>query len=426
MVDINRLKYPVINGEHNFSDYFRATPLPIHGGGFVPVEINPNKWIDKYGIVYEYKNNFLCVTKIFESVSNLDSLILHLDNIDTSVDIYLHITSVSEFNKIADVFNRIKPRRNIILDFSWGNLIRKSIYMNFEALPETVKFTNIFFSDGENNFYGSNNFDWWGLWLSENDYQIVRERLTPLAKERFDNFRNIALSFYLKYENTLRNMSNLEKMEFVYNWVTKNTTYDGGATNPDGTLIEGDRGLMAQNPIYTFQRGTGVCAGRSQLIKLLLNNCFMKVDCFLVDCNHITLPHELNFLVDDDGTLLFYDSSYRTTFRLSSLPSSYSLLHYEKFYFNLNDFVKAFPSVGNRLNLNQNVLNDAGVLSSTGISSRRIPPIPVRSNTQVRINTPPPLPQRPVRSVPPIPSRPTPPPLPVQPNSSLSLRRKNR
>ena len=79
------------------------------------------------------------------------------------------------------------------------------------------------------------------------------------------------------------------------------------AHNSDGT-IKNDK-LDSKDPICTVGNRKGSAEGRARLFKLVLNNYYMKVPCFLVKGTSSNLEHTWNEVLMEDNTTVEFDLS---------------------------------------------------------------------------------------------------------------------
>ena len=159
-------------------------------------------------------------------------------------------------------------------------------------------------------------------------FEILLRKLTDNARVRAENFRRIAFNFYRFTPDNIKNASDKVKCEFAYKWCRSNIKYDNEGTRPDGSFNYSRRDT--QDPIVTFNRRKGVCAGRARLLKLLLNNYYMKTPVFLVHGMAGRLEHDWNELITDDGKSIFYDISQEKNIS-RDIHDDYQL---SKFYLN--------------------------------------------------------------------------------------------
>ena len=304
-----------------------ATSLPRRSTSPAPVQesvqrkIVPNDWYDQYGIRYTYKEEnkvlMICASEVFP-----DSIVDYINSLpgNLGITIVLKVSSrkneVAGFNVLCDTLSRSHLNKNIIIsteDMRFG----RGVSLDIERLPETVKISNVMNYEGkEEGYYGENSLDWWGLNLSTEDYMVFQRRLTPLAAQRAQELRTIAYSAYCKFKNLgIDKLTINQRAKLIFDWCEGKfdegrgrIAYDNESTMSDGSFNYDCR--YSQDPIATFHRKKGVCAGRARLLKVYLNNYFMRVPCYLVGGMAGRLQHEWNEVVDEQGRLTFYDLSH--------------------------------------------------------------------------------------------------------------------
>ncbi len=289
MIDLKEIQ--TVNPTHTIVKY--QQPLPNH-------PIDKNKWYDRYNIYYELDNDTLKISNI----KMIPSLITYLNQIKQNIKIIFSIRDTAIFNELCKELNKKGINKDCVILIDNSTKITKRRWLDFELIPNNVKVSN----NKKDDYYpGENSFDWWLLWLNDKDFNCVINKLTPKVKNRTIYIRNIIDMFFKKYP-TLAFASDYEKVNFVFEWLRKNTSYDSSATNSDGSLKNGAN--YSQDPVYTYINGRGVCCGRAQLMKILLNNRLMKVNCFLTDGNYHNLQHQWNEVYLSNGQVLYYDLSF--------------------------------------------------------------------------------------------------------------------
>lgn len=339
------LKKAGANTPHQFAGNIIERSLPPRRDQVVKtpstIKVLENQWRDQLEIRYEYLEEYR-ILEIFPTNSFPDSIVSYINNIPDEVNIIIYLwfhfrnNVVTEFNMICDALSRIKTTKPIIINTS-HTLFGCDVVLDIFDLPENVKITNVCYEIGAGNYYGENSLDWWGLNLSDEQFQIFVSKLTLEAATRAIELRKIAHSTYLYLQKFgIDNLTIKEKAQLVYNWC-KGTidngkgriSYDFGSTLPDGRLKDNCR--YSQDPIATFKRKKGVCAGRARLLKAMLNNYYMRVPCFLVDGMAGNLQHEWNEIIDENGNSSFIDLSeqrnLRVTLRKESEFSRLSFYH---------------------------------------------------------------------------------------------------
>lgn len=268
-----------------------------------------------------------------------DSFIRLLEYLSYYVDkIIIKENKLDEFNNLCKLLSTSKLKNQIIIDIadmssissSVVNIkpqIRRNTWMDFEMLPNNVYISNNGMENGEEKELQGQiglDFNAWCLWLNDNDYECVINKLTDKTREKIDGERKIAKKFYDIYVNNyMKQNTDEEKVAFVYNWCLKNTRYDNSSINSDGTIKQDCH--CAQDSVWTFVNGHGVCAGRARLFKTMLNNRYMRVECYLTSGMYGHLAHEWNEIYFN-GQRKYYDLSFGIC-SVSELVESQSLHH---------------------------------------------------------------------------------------------------
>lgn len=308
MISLDEIKMPSYDDIHKMVKLNEIPPLPGRNGIAIGTKLVENDvWFDQFGIRYEFKGGKLFISKVV----SLETLIQHINQIKSSIKVVVSVNECALFNHLCRVLHDNPTNKNIVIDISCSCHFNKNQRLDFELLPSNVRVSNLYCNYQE-QLPLNNDFDWWGLWLDDKDFLCVREKLTPLARERFEKMRFIAQSFYESFSNGPSfSISDKDKANFAFHWLLKNTRYDDEAINPDGTLKREKIGYIAQDAICTFERRRGVCVGRASLMKVLLNNRFMQVNCFLTSGMYGRLHHMWNQVYFNDGNRGYYDLSFR-------------------------------------------------------------------------------------------------------------------
>lgn len=152
--------------------------------------------------------------------------------------------------------------------------------------------------------------------LSDEEFDAILSKIYS-RKDVYDKLkieRDIAKRVYLELskKHNFSVMTSKQKMDFMFDWVRNKYEYDYSQLESDGNYrMDADRSLSS-DPIEVFRRGKGVCTGRSRLLKILLNNPYMNVQCYTVLGKYNDrLPHEWNEFVDENNQVWEYDLSFR-------------------------------------------------------------------------------------------------------------------
>ncbi len=308
MINLEEIKTPYHDDIHKMTKVKVMLPLPSRDGSIKRRStIIDDEWYDQFDTKYRFKNGKLFISKPKE----LETLLQHIDRIRSNIEVVFDVNDIETFNSLCRALHRRPTNKNIDIAIATTCHFDKRRWLDFELLPDNVKVSNLYHNYCQDDLPGSNDFDWWGLWLSDEDFKCVRSRLTPMAKERFEKMRFIAQSFYENFSRKYgSSVSDKDKADFVFQWMRKEIPYAFETIGSDGSSIDGRDANIARDPIYTFEKKSGRCAGRARLMKTLLNNRFMRVNCFLTDGMCGSSQHEWNEIYFSDGTRGYYDLSF--------------------------------------------------------------------------------------------------------------------
>lgn len=304
---------------HEYSGDLIIKSLPSRRGEIINFSTSldekriENIWYDKLGIRYSLIENVLIIeNKDFfpETIVEYINSIPDALNLNIVMKINTRANEVAGFNMLCDTLSSVSTKRNIILDMSdlkFGD----GVAFDVERLPFNVKITNVINNNSkkeEKYFWGENSLDWWLLNCNDEKFGFFYSKLTNKAQIRAAELRKIALNFYRFVPNSIKHSNNIRvKSDFVYEWCCKTIEYDNEGTLSDGSFNYNRRDT--QDPIVTFYRRKGVCAGRARLLKVLLNNYYMHCPCFLIRGMAGGLQHEWNEVIDEQGVSIDYDIS---------------------------------------------------------------------------------------------------------------------
>ena len=290
------------------------TPLPSRNGDRRVVEtIIDNEWYDKGGVRYKLSND-----KLYMSVNNCFpndgySIIDYINDIPANLNITIVLKIKSKPNEIAglnmlfNLFCNYPTNRNVVIDITDMEFGEK-VSLDIDNLPDNIKISSLIDRNLNENYIVSNqSFESWAMNSNEENFDLLVSKLTDNTRKRLIRMREICSNFYRVIPDNIKKANIKEKSLFAYNWCCRNIKYDISATNSDGTLKH-DR-KDSQDPIITFDKRMGVCEGRARLLKLLLNNYYMKVSCFLVKGMSSRLQHTWNEIILEDGSILDLDIS---------------------------------------------------------------------------------------------------------------------
>lgn len=299
---------------YEFRDQAIFTPLPKRNGvSTIPKTVIDNEWYDNNGTKYELANNVLYITTKNFFPNEGYSIIDYINEIPKNLNLTIMLkvkskpNEVAGFNMLCNLLSTCPTSQRIIIDITEMEFCEK-VSLDIDNLPNNVKITSLIDRAlNENDIFSNQSFESWAMNSNEENFQLLLSKLTTKSRERLFRMREICSNFYRFAPDNIKTASDKEKSLFAYNWCCSNIQYDVHATNSDGTL-RNDR-KDSQDPIVTFDKRMGVCEGRARLLKLLLNNYYMRVHCFLVKGMSGRLQHTWNEMMLEDGTIIDLDIS---------------------------------------------------------------------------------------------------------------------
>ena len=299
---------------YEFRNHAIFTSLPKRNGiSTVPKTIIDNEWYDKNGVYYKLVNNILYIVTTDFFPNEGYSIVDYINEItkNSNLTIMLKIKSkpneTAGFNSLCNLLSAFPTNQKIVIDITDMEFCEK-VALDIDNLPNNVKITSLIDRDlSENYVFSNQSFESWAMNSNEENFKLLLSKLTTKTQERLKRMREICSNFYTFTPNNIKMANNEDKTIFAYNWCCNNIKYDINATNSDGTLKNNRKD--SQDPIITFDKRMGVCEGRARLLKLLLNNYYMKVPCFIVKGLSGRLQHTWNEIILDDDTVIDLDVS---------------------------------------------------------------------------------------------------------------------
>ncbi len=292
------------------------TSLPGRKGNNIPTTytVLGNEWHDKSGNKYKIHGNTLCITARDYFLDEGYSIVDYINQLPQGLTVILKINSkaneLAGYNMLFNQLSVYPVNKNVVVDMTKLEFSELATF-DIERLPDNVKITTLFSDLIETDVVSNYDFESWALNTSEQDFNLLLTKLTPKTARRVIVMRKIALNFYRSCPSKIKAGSNETKVNFAYQWCCNNIRYDSSAINGDGSL-KWDR-KDSQDPVLTYNKREGVCEGRARLLKLFLNNYYMKVPCFLVKGIFKTpsgnIPHAWNEAILDNGTVIDLDIS---------------------------------------------------------------------------------------------------------------------
>ena len=299
---------------YGFRNHAIFTPLPKRNGISTDTKkVINTEWYANNGTYYKLVDDILYIATMDFFPNEGYSIIDYINEIpeNSNITIMLKIKSkpneTAGFNMLCNMLSTYPTKQRIIIDITEMDFCEK-VSLDIDNLPNNIKISSLIDrNQNENYIFSNQSFESWAMNSNEENFRLLLSKLTPKSRERLIRMREICRNFYRFTSNNIKIASNEEKTLFAYNWCCDNIGYDSHATNSDGTL-KNDR-KDSQDPVVTFDKRLGVCEGRARLLKLLLNNYYMRVPCFLVKGMSGRLQHTWNEVVLEDGSTIDLDIS---------------------------------------------------------------------------------------------------------------------
>lgn len=224
---------------------------------------------------------------------------------DVPVSLYFK-GSIKTLNQLFGQLSQDDLSNHIEIKLDKTVKIKKNTNLELENLSDNVKIH----VDTDRDFC---EFENWCLNLSDHDFNIVSGMFAvPEQAIKLCERRQLAKQVYLFLSQNVHfsKMTATEKMDYMFDWVVKNTSYDMDLIQADGNLRDDVDWSLGSDPVQVFKRKKGVCTGRSKLLKILLNNPYMGVNCYMADGYSGHLQHRWNEFIDENGDVYAYDLSY--------------------------------------------------------------------------------------------------------------------
>lgn len=265
--------------------------------------------IGNYDVTF-YKNNEVEI--VLDNNNQLNEVLLKV-LLSSYNNIKIHnITSVNQFNSLVSFISENDFNSNILINLLAGkedniiNGLENNRYINLESIPDNVKLLAFKANNSQTEF------STWAHNLNSEDKHTLLRVLRDEDKIRFVEQEKVIVDFY----NTMVvnypfifNMNDKDKFTFIFDYIKTNYPYAYEATNREGTAVC-PYFEWSQDALETYRRGRGVCEGRANLLTLVTNNPYMKLNCVTVEGKVGNVAHAWNQYIKVDGTVTDYDLSY--------------------------------------------------------------------------------------------------------------------
>lgn len=319
-MDLKLLQYPINNSKYNRSIEYENKLKQIElekckKNGQPPMPKNNNDWIDSLGNKYTFKNDTLTIV---ENEIKPD-FVSYINSLPKNINI---VIKINNFESVK-LFKGVHIYGNVTLDLT-DTKAKDNDSLSVDDILTTVD--NIKFKSCNSIYSGKlNNIESWILNLPHQEAKKVLSKFDSVSQNRFKKLIQIAEYYYENIVSKLEGYGELEKVQMIFDEISKTIKYAFDATNRDGTLDI--NAVINENhiddPIWTFENKKGVCSGRSRLLQLALNNSLSKIKCYTAQGMYVRLEHEWN-VVYYNGIKLYYDLSFNSK-AMQRLPISYKL-----------------------------------------------------------------------------------------------------
>lgn len=266
--------------------------------GLSPLMNPPYIWYDSCGNKYYFSqyDNALSIDAI-----NFDKYLdLFINRIPNDIEINIDLKSFKDLNilKKFELTRKIKIRL-VAID-------NKGLYLDPDLLvnlPENIELITTY---SQYTHDGLDEIEKYLLRIPENKFILILYKLDEVSRNRM-----LALDKIAKYYNGIINKSGkinpLEKADVVFEDIKKNTTFD------NRVYSLGYRQYIVRyhggDAIWTFDNGTGICAGRNALMQVALNNRYQNIPCYEVDGYAIDEKHTWSVIYHNNQKI-YYDTSF--------------------------------------------------------------------------------------------------------------------
>ena len=245
------------------------------------------------GIIKSYNFNNITILNIINSRS-LKNAIESSKSIKINGNITIDLNS-----NISEETNRIGEYKESISNLD------SSFYINLDDIPSNV------ILKGFNKDNSQNAFTIWVHNLDDNNKNKILKLLQNDEKVLLVDEELVIRDFYTKIMNLYSNFMELNeknKFEIVFDYINKEFTYAHDCVESNGRLKQNCD--YAQSSVKTYSYKKGISSGRSNLLTLVTNNSFLRLDCRTVYGICGSHQHAWNEFTDSKGNISNYDLSY--------------------------------------------------------------------------------------------------------------------
>ena len=182
--------------------------------------------------------------------------------------------------------------------------LNNRVYIDLNNIPSNVELKAF------SKYHDQDEFTTWVHNLNEENKQKIYKMLNEEEKNYYIEEELVIKKFYLEIISVYPNIKELSKKEqfnkifdyFMYKYEYADECVESGRIKPDCHY--------AQDPVKTFYKKRGVCAGRAGLLTLVTNNDIFRLNCTIANGMYDSKYHVWNIYLDENGKSTDFDLSF--------------------------------------------------------------------------------------------------------------------
>ena len=245
---------------------------------------------------------------------NLENRVLsetELEDLKTTTFLETQIFYTGTMAILRDLMLQIAPiNKDIDLVAKYIEEVDDTIYLPFDKLSSKIEVSISDHPNMASNLY---------IYLINSSEELFNSALPHIefnTRERMKKERVIQRELLKKFETyvirkgrSLNDYNRDELMTELFHYIERKYPYDWSIVDPKTGEATNKTYLLGGTAAITYERGRGICEGRSKLIKLCANSEKLKLPCYLVEGKMGYLKHCWNEYIDLNGDIIEYDAS---------------------------------------------------------------------------------------------------------------------
>lgn len=260
------------------------------------------------GIKYSYDKNKLFLQLSDSSTLELKDINYFINKFHSDyVEIY-NITNSKILEALFKLIKKVDNNININVNLNKHNLINglnNKMYLNLKDFEDNVTISAM------SPYNNQNEFITWAHNLNQINKLRFIKMLPSKEKIQFINQEKVIRLFYneilLMYPN-IKKMPKKDQFKLIFDYVKNNYTLA-----PESYRIRGEfeeEYSWAKDPVQIYIRGIGLEEGRANLLTLLTNNSYFRLNCTIAEGHLNEKKHVWNQFIDEEGNIYDYDMSF--------------------------------------------------------------------------------------------------------------------